>query len=216
MTDIVVRFTCTPTRVGLIVRGKLSPGHHPDLMQQHADAILSDGSPTGFYGEGNDNSSNRIGMVMQGIVYDYQALLRERPYYVKADAARSYRLVSTVLLIQVTPVQARSFRDAWTRMTDKPGHFNIVGGNCSTHASAAFIEAGILKGGIPGLDTPDALYGQIVKTLPAASLQSLSGFIGFTQAQGGGYDLRVIPHVDTPSVAKPNPGSLGGLSRAAA
>ena len=70
MTDIIVHFSENQARVRLIVRGELSPSHHPDLMQQHADAILADGSPTGFYGEGNDNSSNRIGMMMQGIVYD--------------------------------------------------------------------------------------------------------------------------------------------------
>jgi len=55
--------------------GKISAADSPDLMNQHADCILEDGSPIGFYGEGNDQSGNRIGMRMTGIVYDY-AMLR--------------------------------------------------------------------------------------------------------------------------------------------
>jgi hypothetical protein len=217
MADIFVRFTGSPARVGLIVRGKLSASHHPDLMAQHADAILSDGSPVGFYGEGYGGSSNQVGMGMQGVVYGYQDMRINRPFYVDADNAVANRVVSTVLLVQVTSAQATAFDANWAQMTQHPGSFNIVGGNCSTHASAAFIAAGILADGIPGLDTPDRLYAQIVKKLPAASLQTMSGFVGFAPAPGGGFTLRVVPYVDTPALNRPNPGRGGSLgSRAAA
>jgi hypothetical protein len=49
-------------QVGLIVRGKKSHAHKPDVMEQHADCILSNGAPVGFFGEGNNGSSNSIGM----------------------------------------------------------------------------------------------------------------------------------------------------------
>ena len=214
MPDVIVSFAAVPPRIGLVVRGKLSATHHPDLMAQHADAILSDGSPLGFYGEGNGGSANGIGMGMQGVVYDYQALRIQRPFYVNADSAMANRVVSTVLLVTVTAVQARAFADSWAAMTVHPGSFNIVGGNCSTHASAAFIAAGVLADGIPGLDTPDNLYGQIVNDIPAASLQSLTGYVGFSPAPAGGYRMVVKPYVDTPAVNRPN-GSQNSLSRAA-
>lgn len=215
MADVIVSFNGA-NRIGLIVRGKMSPTHHPDKMAQHADAILASGAPTGFYGEGNGASGNRVGMNMQGVVYDYQGLRINRPYYVDADSAVANRVVSTVLLVTVTPKQAAAFAASWNRMTLHPGSFNIVGGNCSSHASAAFIDAGVLKNGIPGLDTPDNLYGQIVHDMPATSLQSLTGFIGFAPS-GNGYIMTVKPYVDTPQVARPNPGSAGSLnpSRAA-
>src|SRR5919109_2095929 len=49
MPDTVVTFN--GSTVGLIVRGKSGPAHHPGVMEQHADCILSDGSPMGFFGE---------------------------------------------------------------------------------------------------------------------------------------------------------------------
>ena len=190
----------------------MSAAHHPDLMAQHADVMLADGTIVGFYGEGDDRSGNGIGLNMNGVVYDRDAMRIQRPYYVDADAAIANRVVSTVLLIKVTRQQARRFAESWDRMTRHPGSFNIVGGNCSTHASASFIDAGVLPKGIPGLDTPDRLYAQIVDTLPAASLQSVTGFVGILPAPRGGFDLVVKPYVDTPATNRPNPGWRDSLS----
>ena len=80
MSVIVVKFDTARKRIGLVVRGKHAPDHHPDKLGQHADVILADGAPIGFFGEGNDGSFNSIGLGMQGVVYDYQLLLRHRPY----------------------------------------------------------------------------------------------------------------------------------------
>jgi hypothetical protein len=213
MVDKVFSFSGGSTRIGLVVRGKLSATHRPDLMAQHADVILADGSPIGFYGEGNDGSSNGIGLGMQGVVYDYEAMRIQRPYYVQQDSAVTNRVVSTVLLIAVTPAQAKAFAASWAKMQTDPGNFNIVGGNCSTHASASFIDAGLVKNGIPGLDTPDKLYAQLVGELPAGSLESITGHIGFTADARGGYQMVVKPYIDSPAVNRPNPGSLVSLSR---
>lgn len=76
------------TRIGLIVRGKFGPAHAPDLMAQHADVILPDGSPIGFFGEGpaysggslGSGSSNRSGMNLRGMVYDYELMRINRRY----------------------------------------------------------------------------------------------------------------------------------------
>lgn len=196
-------------RIGLIVRGKMGPDHHPDNLKQHADCILADGSPLGFFGEGNDNSGNRIGLRMQGIVYDYAALAKERPYYVDMASALANRVVSTVLLVGVDDRTATAFKQAWDDMTATPGDFNIVGGNCASHASSAFIRAGVVSRQIPGLDTPDHLYGQLLATVPAGRRSSITGFIGFTSKGSGGYWMDVTPYVDTPRANRPNPGSLG-------
>ena len=176
-------------------------------MDQHADVILSNGAPTGFYGEGNDNSANGIGLMMQGAVWDYARLRLERPFYVDASRAMANRVVSTALLIAVTEKQAAAFDAAWAALALHPGSFNILGGNCSTHASATFISAGLLGTGIPGLDTPDHLYDQLATKLNASSLQSITGFLGFLPTAKNGYDMLVKPYVDSPAVNRPNPGS---------
>ena len=158
MADIVIDFHTGNKKIGLIVRGKQAPDHHPDKLAQHADTVLADGSPEGFFGERNDGSFNSVGLGMEGVVYDYALLRINRPWYVDKAAAVTNRVVSTVLLIDVDQPTADKFTDAWDRMTKSPGEFNIVGGNCATHASAAFIAAGVISKTIPWMDTPDNLY----------------------------------------------------------
>lgn len=194
-------FTFTGNKIGLIVRGKTSPTHEPGNMAQHADCVLADGSPIGFFGDEGaatgestgQGSWNSIGMNMKGLVADYHKLQTIRPYYVDTTLAKRYKVISTVLLIQVTPTEASLFKDYWTKLTLKPGSFHILGANCSTHASEAFVYAGILGGGIPGLDTPNNLYKQLV-TVKKGKTESHSGHVGFTPVSTGGYTMTV----DTP------------------
>lgn len=197
-------------QVALIVRGKTSHSHEPGLMEQHADCALSNGAPIGFFGAGNDGSSgggssgsgasskssagssNSTGFVMSGVVYDLAALSRFRANYVDASIARGTKTVSTVLFVQVSATEAKNFDKAWADMSKDPGMFNILGWNCATHAAKAFQKAGILAGGIPGLDTPNNLYLQLC-TEKAGKVSIASGYVGFS-AFGSGYMLIV----DTP------------------
>lgn len=193
-----------PNSVGLIVRGKTSDSHSPGLMEQHADCILPDGGPVGYFGDEGDGSSgrtssgggsssvswNRSGMNMKGFVAYYPEFQRIRPFYVNIDQAMKYGVQSTVLVIQITPEQAKIFTQTWKNMALSPGTFNILGGNCSTHASSAFVEAKILSQGIPGLDTPNNLYQQL-KDKKKPAFKSYSGYVGFKPSGFGGYDIYV-------------------------
>jgi hypothetical protein len=181
-------------RVALVVRGKKSTSHEPGVLEQHADCILPDGSPIGFYGTGNDQSGNAIGLRMNGEVWDFPLLSTRRVMYVDFDSAVGYGAISTTLFVQVTPAQSAAFVSAWSTMKTSPGSFNIVGDNCSTHASKAFMDAGILTDGIPGLDTPDNLYKQLVAQLPGKTMP-MSGYIGFVARSGGGFDIKYRPYI---------------------
>jgi len=97
----------------------------------------------------------------------------------------------------VTPGQAKAFAQSWNAMKSHPGSFNIIGDNCSTHASKAFIEAGVLPGGIPGLDTPNNLYQQLASTLPGKT-SSISGYLGFIKRSTGGFNIKFRPYVAQP------------------
>ena len=203
-------YTFGGDRVALIVRGKTGADHSPGLMEQHADCVLSTGAPVGFFGEASDGGStgrapssvggsgrgsvgksNGVGMGMAGVVYDMEKLRQHRPYYVDLGMARGYGVVSTVLFVQVSAAEAMAFDKAWAEMARDPGSFQIVGWNCSTHASQAFRKAGILSGGIPGLDTPNNLYLQLVRER-AGKTTSASGYVGF-KASGAGYMLTIDP-----------------------
>src|SRR5204863_1204948 len=143
-------------------------------MAQHTDCILPDGAPIGFYGQEKDhltgqwptNPSTVIGMNMPGVVYDYKGIKTTRPWYVDVAMAKQQQVYSTILKLHVTKDRANRFKNSWLGMQRAPGPFNFVGYNCATHAALAFVEAGILNDEIPGLDTPDHLYEQLVKAMP--------------------------------------------------
>lgn len=196
-SEVWVVIPFTSAMVGLIVRGKRSPTDKPSVMNQHADCILPDGSPIGFFGEGPNRSggrtsasSMRVGMNMQGIVYDYGGFQAARPWYVNMADAKAADVLSTVLTVNVSAPVAAKFAAFWKGMAAKPGGFDLLGNNCSTHASAAFVNAGILPGGIPGLDTPDNLYRQLVAKLPG-NTASYSGHVAFSRRAAGGFDVVV-------------------------
>lgn len=196
-------------RIGLVVRGKKSHAHEPDLMAQHADCILSNGAPIGFYGEGNTGSSsggssgsaasgkksagssNSTGFAMSGVVYDASSLARKRAPYVDLGIAKGTNTISTVLLVQVSASEALAFDKAWSGMATDPGSFQILGWNCSTHASQAFKKAGVLSGGIPGLDTPNNIYKQLCFE-KKGKVSMASGYVGFS-ASGSGYIVTIEP-----------------------
>lgn len=176
-------------KVALVVRGKASAEHVPGKLEQHADCVRSTGAPVGYFGEGGEGSGYLTSAVLIGIrgeVYDLDGFNRNRPFYVDAALARAYKVVSTALVVRVTGEQATSFDEYWDQLTKDPGTFRLLGKNCSTRASGAFRHAGILQSGIPGLDTPDNLYKQLVKQR-SDLCQSYSGYIGFSTARGSSF-----------------------------
>lgn len=181
-------------RVALIVRGKQNAGHAPGKMEQHADCVKSDGSPVGYFGAepGRANASggqsgylsSAVLVGIGGAVYDMNAFNIHRPYYVDASVARAYKALSTVLTVTVSSGEAKKFDEYWASLAKDPGTFSLLGRNCSTRASGAFAHSGILSGGIPGLDTPDNLYQQLVAER-ADRCASYSGYVGFQMAGNG-------------------------------
>ncbi len=157
------------TQIGVIVRGKKNEKHKPGVMEQHADCILPGGEPVGFFGGGGDHSSgssggssgssinswangpsislNSTGMNMKGMVAQYKELRKIRPMYVDVKLALKYKVQSTVLVLDVSKAQADLFKQFWTNLKLNPGGFSLLGANCSTHASEAFIAANIVSKG---------------------------------------------------------------------
>ena len=207
-TPVVTKIEFAGNAVGLIVRGKTGPDHAPGNLEQHADCVLPDGSPIGFFGEPGDHSGsgsglslwNKTGMNMQGAVYDYDRMLVERRPYVDIALARHVKinLKSTLLVIDASPPATTLFIEYWNKLKLNPGGFFLIGANCSTNASAAFVYAKLLPNGIPGLDSPDKLYRQLVAELPGRT-KSYSGYLGFTPDACAAYTVLIeTPQKEAP------------------
>lgn len=180
-----MRLNLNSNQVGFIVRGKLNEEHSPGLMEQHADCILSSGEPIGYFGgEGaassgsSSGSWNSTGLNMKGFVAGYQKMKQVRPFYVDISLAKKYSVISTVLIIDVGCGKAALFDKFWNDLKRNPGAFYLVGKNCSTTSSRAFVASSILNRGIPGLDTPNNLYRQL-RTQLQSNAVSYSGYLGF-------------------------------------
>lgn len=180
------------TKIALIVRGKNSEQHQPGVLAQHADVILPNGDVRGFFGGGDgfSGTGGSIGFRMTGQVFNHTLFTRRRPAYVNLALARKHNMKSTVLVLSVTSAQAIKFKTFWGKLSDEPGNFSLLGDNCSTHAGEAFKAAGIIDGGIPGLDTPDNLYRFLRKRRDQSV--SYSGFLGITKpANGNQYKVEI-------------------------
>lgn len=177
--------------VSLVIRGKTGEDQHPGVMDQHADVILSNGEPAGFFGEGG-GASGSIGLGMDGVVADYDWYTQNRPNYVDGTGAENSGTVSTVCSMNVTPDQAAAFDKYWRDLQSNPGGFDLLGNNCSTHAASGFDAAGLMDGGIPGLDTPDNLYAAL-KERYGDAMSCQSGYVGFQQLPDGTWTHTVTP-----------------------
>lgn len=180
--------------IAVVIRGKHGEAHNPALMEQHADVVLSTGEPMGFFGSGG-GFSGQYGMFMDGVVADFGVMRDMRPYYVEAAVAETYNVVSTICYLQVSDDQAAKFDAFWKAPDEKTRRdmksFSLVGDNCSTAASMAMRHAGILRGEIPGLDSPNGLYHQM-KTRFGMGFACQSGYVGF-EKQGNKFKPVVRP-----------------------
>jgi hypothetical protein len=176
-------------QVGLIVRGKRTEEHRPSALDTHADVMLSSGQPAGYFGQ-NSSDNSQIqdwGIGMPGRVGGPDWWESEdsdvdgtpdRLAYVDGEVAREWDWPSTICKLNVSPEQAEAFDHYWVALSREQDDFSIAGDNCSTHAAEAFEAAGLIPGGIPGFDTPDALYDEL-KRIHGEALNCQSGYIDF-------------------------------------
>lgn len=166
--------------IAIIIRGKHSQSHNPDLMDQHADVLLSTGQPYGYFGYGG--LSPTFGFWMNGIVFDFERFKSNRAHFVDSQIARKANVVSTICMISVREDIARRFDEYWMklRLATMKGEdgFSMLGNNCSSHAARAFKYAGILiDDEIPGLDTPQNLF-LALRNRMTGNFTCQSGYLG--------------------------------------
>ena len=199
-------YTFSGDKVALIVRGKKNADHSPGKMQQHADCAKSDGTPVGYFGGASSGSSGAdsggssgglgyiAGAVLIGIkgeVYELDEFKIHRPHYISSAKAKAAGVVSTVLMTPVANGEAERFDEYWAKLKEDPGTFRLLGKNCSTRASGAFRYAGILSGGIPGMDTPNNLFKQL-NSERSDKCDSFSGYVGFANV-GNKFAIQIMP-----------------------
>jgi hypothetical protein len=115
----------------------------------------------------------------------------DRLAYVDGDVAREWDWPSTICKLNVSPEQAEAFDHYWVSLSREQDDFSIAGDNCSTHAAEAFEAAGLIPGGIPGFDTPDALYDEL-KRIHGEGLHCQSGYIDFRDNGDGTWSHEAV------------------------
>ncbi len=119
-----------------------------------------------------------------GEVRGYDQLIGIREHYIKAEVAMGteyhgepgYKIVTDWVTFKVSREQADKLRQAWYEMQKNPPAFRLWGDNCASRLAENFVKAGILPPGLPGFDTPEAVYKQICKYYPDCTFRS--GYFG--------------------------------------
>jgi RHS repeat-associated protein len=157
----------------------------------HIDMAIPGIGLFGFYGYGPGSSGNEVGIGFHGYWnHSYRDFARAglgRRRYIDGRAG----LLSTICVVMVCPSQVSEMAHKLHQMERHPGKFDIVGNNCSTHACDVLGAGGILKRGIPGLDTPQHLEDALVRRYLAKC------FDGYTQLSSSN-KFKVIPSRKAP------------------
>ena len=167
----------------------------------HIDMAIHGIGMFGFYGYGPGTSGNEVGMGFHGYWnYSYHRFAFgkvPRANYIDGRAG----LLSTICVVMVCPRQVREMAQKLHQLERHPGKFDIVGNNCSTHACDVLGAGGILRRGIPGLDTPQNLEDALVRRYKAKC------FNGYTKLSPSN-DLTIIHSGKAPATPKHGGGSL--------
>src|SRR5512137_2705431 len=152
-----------PGEIGLACRYKAGPTVRSTDEGGHADAILPNGIPVGYYAR--TRRDRRLAILAPGMVRDHRALLRDRPEYMLADEARARRCPTTFCLVDVGPRAALRF-------------------------ARTLAEVGAMPRRWPPPGSPDALFRALHRARPDARIAT--GFAEFVP-EGDGYVIRLDP-----------------------
>jgi hypothetical protein len=177
-----------PGEIGLACRYKAGPTARSTDEGGHADAILPNGVPVGYYAR--TRRDRRLAILAPGMVRDHRSLLRDRPEYMLADDARARRCPTTFCLVDVGPRAALRFARIWDELTERPPYFVAVGGNCAQVIARALVEVGAMPRRWPPPGSPDALFRALHRARPDARIAT--GFAEFVP-EGDGYVIRLDP-----------------------
>ena len=173
--------------IGIACRYKAGPFARSTDEGGHADAILSRGVPVGYYAR--TRRDRRLALIAPGEVRDAAALLRTRPEYMRAEAARARLCPTTFCILRVGESRAADFTAIWREIAERPPLFVAIGGNCAQVIAGAMIRLGVLPRGLFKPGSPDALFRALHQAQPAARIAT--GFAEFQPAAAGGYAIRL-------------------------
>lgn len=189
--------------IALVVRHK-STRNRPPPGEGHADVILPSGAPAGFFVDRAIEEAGTWGLGVPGQVYGYAQFAAHRPWYVNLETATARAIPSGVLLVQVSAAESRRFQAAWQAMRARPGSFHIDGFNCSSHAALAFATAGLMGSEIPGLDTPDNLFHELLSRHPRRC-RDVYGYLGFMPRESSMDEMQMLCDVGMDQLHAPPP-----------
>jgi hypothetical protein len=181
--------TIGPDEIGIACRYKAGPGVRSTDEGGHADAILPNGVPIGYYAR--TKRDRRLAIIAPGMVKRGEALRAHRPEYMDAAGAHARRCPTTFAIIPVGAARAAAFAREWERLAAQPPHFFAIGGNCAQVIHGALVRAGALPRRLLAPGSPDALFRAVHRAHPEARIAS--GFASFVADAAGGYRIELLP-----------------------
>jgi hypothetical protein len=163
------------TMAGFILRYKDS-ATTPSDGYGHVDAVLPGGAPFGFYPKGDEGGFWKS-VHHTGVVYDYPLLSAKRPAYVDKPSAKADPCRSVLVLLDVGTRTGEKLWSFWGYLRSSAPTYRAIGCNCATYVAEGLEYAGLMSGGIEGIDTPDGLMGHFLRGKQRIFIYE--GFFGF-------------------------------------
>lgn len=194
LTTACSSFTVAPknertVQIGILLRKQFTKDlTDTERRYRHIQVLLADQGIVGYNKMPQDISFFRYAFTKTpGQVRDLEILknLPERRHYIDAFYAQDaeyhgesgYKMVTDWIKFNVTPQQASALEKSWLELQQDTPKFRLFGLNCASRAAEMFVKAGILPHGLPGLDTPEAVYERIKEYYPDATCET--GYFGY-------------------------------------
>ena len=91
---------------------------------------------------------------------------------------------SVLVLLDCSTAAGRTLWTYWGYLRSRAPTYRAIGANCATYVAEGLEEAGLLGGGIDGIDTPDALLEHLLRRKAQTTI--FEGFFGFRPAAKAG------------------------------
>ncbi len=91
---------------------------------------------------------------------------------------------SVLVLLDCSTAAGRTLWSYWGYLRSRAPTYRGIGANCATYVAEGLEEAGLLGGGIDGIDTPDALLEHLLRRKAQTTI--FEGFFGFRPAAKAG------------------------------
>lgn len=186
--------------VGCVMRGRPLRLREKKVLPEdnpiHIDCILPKGHLIGY--EFDEEAFYAGGYIVQeklkkldGRICSDESVPR---HYRLVNEAKKFKILSTLILLEVSYPQAIKFTNYWEKVVQEPPRYNSCFKNCATLCYEAFREAGLIRRLLPPLKPQKiyhALHSQHAED-PNVQFITSTGYFGLEKNRMGDHKIILI------------------------